>query len=92
MATKVFGLGVNIANVRNVVHFGISGNFLSWVQEIGRAGRDGKSTRAFLLINEFQDLRRLFFWTNNMPEKAAIEKKEDFKAVWSYISVHRQMS
>ena len=84
--TKAFGLGVNILNVRNVVHIGIPENFSSWVQEIGRAGRDGKSARAFLLINELYDLRRLSFCTNNLPEKAAIEKKEDFKAVWSYIA------
>jgi RecQ family ATP-dependent DNA helicase len=86
VATKAFGMGVNIPNIRNVVHVGIPENMSSWVQEIGRAGRDGKSAKAFLLINEFYDLKRLKFWTFNVPKKAADERTEDFKVVWSYIA------
>ena len=40
MATKAFGLGVDVNDVRNVYHYAVSGNLSDYVQEIGRAARD----------------------------------------------------
>lgn len=39
MATKAFGMGVNIADVLNVYHFAPTGTLADYVQEIGRAAR-----------------------------------------------------
>ncbi|KAF0125887.1 MAG: RecQ familyATP-dependent DNA helicase [Elusimicrobia bacterium] len=39
--TNAFGLGINIPGIRYVVHYRIPASFDQYVQEIGRAGRDG---------------------------------------------------
>ncbi len=42
IATIAFGMGVEIKNIRRVIHYGKSRNMLEYWQEAGRAGRDGK--------------------------------------------------
>ncbi|MBD2385976.1 RecQ family ATP-dependent DNA helicase [Cylindrospermum sp. FACHB-282] len=52
VCTCAFGMGINKPDVRWVVHFH-SPNLLSeYVQEIGRAGRDGKPSEALMLVSE----------------------------------------
>lgn len=49
-ATIAFGMGVNIPDIHMVIHYGPSRNIEDYVQECGRAGRDGNSCHAVLCL------------------------------------------
>jgi ATP-dependent DNA helicase RecQ len=52
VCTCAFGMGINKANVRWIAHFHPPVLLAEYIQEIGRAGRDGKPAEALLLVCE----------------------------------------
>lgn len=58
VATKALGMGVDIPNVRLVVHIDAPVNLIEYAQETGRAARNGENAKAVILYRE-QDLSQL---------------------------------
>ena len=56
VATIAFGMGLNCADIRRIIHWGPPGDIESYLQETGRAGRDGLPSIATLYIGP-HDLR-----------------------------------
>ena len=49
VATTAFGMGVDVPDIRLVLHFNLPLNVIDYYQQIGRAGRDGNPAHAVLL-------------------------------------------
>lgn len=54
VATIAFGMGVDCKKVHQTIHFGPAKNVESYMQECGRAGRDGTPSTAYLLYQSLQ--------------------------------------
>jgi ATP-dependent DNA helicase RecQ len=67
VATNAFGMGIDRADLRFVVHFEIPGSLEAYYQEAGRAGRDGEPAECELLFNYADTRVQDFFIDGSNP-------------------------
>ncbi len=60
-ATRAFGLGVDRADVRFVVHLGLPASLEEYLQQAGRAGRDGRPAECWIVL-QCASARRALRW------------------------------
>ena len=74
VATNAFGMGIDKADVRLVIHIDFPSSLEAYFQEAGRAGRDGKKAYAVLLYNSNDERKLEKRISDTFPEKDYIIK------------------
>ncbi|WP_057828520.1 DEAD/DEAH box helicase [Liquorilactobacillus cacaonum] len=88
LATKAFGMGIDIPDITNVYHYAPTGNVVDYVQEIGRAARDkSKVPHGFGMIDF---LSRDMNEVKQLHGMSAIRKDQILEVMRKILSVYKE--
>jgi len=74
VATNAFGMGIDKANVKTVIHVQLPENIENYYQETGRAGRNGEKAFAVLLSNASDKMSAEHAFLSNLVDKTFLTK------------------
>ncbi|RPD77979.1 ATP-dependent DNA helicase [Lentinus tigrinus ALCF2SS1-7] len=75
-ATIAFGMGIDKADVRYIIHFDLPKSFEGYYQETGRAGRDGLPAKCVLFYSR-EDASRVKHWVSDSHSKRIVKAESD---------------
>jgi len=73
VATNAFGMGIDKADIRYVVHYDLPASLDAYYQEAGRAGRDGEPATCLLLFQRVDRRLQAFFMAGRYPSAAELD-------------------
>jgi len=85
VSTNAFGMGIDKAEVRTVVHMDLPDSLEAYFQEAGRAGRDEKKAYAVLLYNNGDAVKMRKRVTDSFPGKEMVVKV--YEALGNYLQM-----
>ena len=88
VATNAFGMGIDKADVRLVIHADVPDSVEAYFQEAGRAGRDGNRAYSVLLYNKHDRYKLNKRIADNFPPKEYIRDVYEHLAYFFQIGIN----
>jgi ATP-dependent DNA helicase RecQ len=83
VATTAFGMGIDKPNIRYILHYQAPGSLEQYVQEIGRAGRDGRPAHCILLFDPADLEIHEHLQSQSRPSVRHLERLEAALTAWT---------